>query len=164
MGARESLRICVESDRPALVSSLIAGLGQAVVVATTSGQAATLRRALRTVVAGDEVQVVTPRTFVRDSRFDLVVVDALDRAEAGQLATWLPTLTARLHAGKALLLFVPYDALSEDQAAEHPLLRLRRTLSQHGMRCEQIQPIEAAGRHCLAAVATLAVAAASRVA
>lgn len=164
LGARRSLRVCVESDRATLVSSIVADVGHAVAVASTAAHAATLRRTLRAVVAGDDVAVTTPRTLAPDARFDLVVVDALDRADANNLAEWLPTLTARLPVGKTLLLFVPYDALGEDQSAEHPLLRLRRTLSQHGMRCEQIQPIEAAGRHCLAAVATLQAVARSQVA
>jgi hypothetical protein len=38
---------------------------------------------------------------------------------------------------------------------EHPIGRLRRLLSEAGLTCERMSPIEADGQHVLAAVAVL---------
>jgi hypothetical protein len=54
-----------------------------------------------------------------------------------------------------LWIFEGYDALetSRQRVVEHPLARLRRLLSEAGLRCERLSPLEADGEHVLAALA-----------
>jgi hypothetical protein len=61
-------------------------------------------------------------------------------------------------------MFEGYDALESAGArvVEHPLARLRRLLSDAGLECERISPVEADGTHVLAALARAAAASAPR--
>lgn len=54
-----------------------------------------------------------------------------------------------------LWIFQPYESLesSRGRVVEHPLARLRRLLSEAGLTCERLSPIEADGEHMLAAAA-----------
>jgi DNA-binding transcriptional ArsR family regulator len=54
-----------------------------------------------------------------------------------------------------LWLFERYDSLevSQEKVVEHPIGRLRRLLSDVGLTCERLSPIETDGEHVLAAVA-----------
>ncbi len=80
----------------------------------------------------------------------------------------LPQLLRRargsLVPGGRLWLFERYDALDSagDRIVEHPLARLRRLLSDAGLQCEKITPVEADGEHVLAARALAAVGAAGQ--
>ena len=86
----------------------------------------------------------------------------------GGSAAGLPQLLRRargaLVPGGRLWLFERYDALDTagDRIVEHPLARLRRLLSDAGLRCERITPVEADGEHVLAACALAAAAAAGQ--
>jgi ArsR family transcriptional regulator len=83
-------------------------------------------------------------------------------------AAGLPQLLRRargsLLPGGRLWLFERYDALDTagDRIVEHPLARLRRLLSDAGLQCEKITPVEADGEHVLAARALAAVGAAGQ--
>ncbi len=61
-----------------------------------------------------------------------------------------------------LWLFERYESLeiardrAKDKVVEHPLARLRRSLSDVGLSCERLSPIEADDEHVLAAVAASA--------
>lgn len=96
------------------------------------------------------------------SGFGLVL---LDHPAAGAA---LPRLLAQardaLAAGGHLWMFEGYDALESAGArvVEHPLARLRRLLSDAGLECERISPVEADGTHVLAALARAAAASAPR--
>jgi DNA-binding transcriptional ArsR family regulator len=61
-----------------------------------------------------------------------------------------------------LWLFQTYDSLERagERVVEHPLARLRRLLTEAGLTCERLSPIEADGEHVLAAAARPASAAA----
>jgi hypothetical protein len=54
-------------------------------------------------------------------------------------------------------MFERYEALesTREKVVEHPLARLRRLLSDLGLSCERMSPVEADGEHVLAAVAVL---------
>ena len=54
-----------------------------------------------------------------------------------------------------LWIFERYEALesTREKVIEHPLARLRRLLSDLGLSCQRVSPIEADGEHVLAAVA-----------
>ena len=96
------------------------------------------------------------------SGFGLVL---LDHPAAGAA---LPRLLAQardaLAAGGHLWMFEGYDTLESAGArvVEHPLARLRRLLSDAGLECERISPVEADGTHVLAALARAAAASAPR--
>jgi ArsR family transcriptional regulator len=89
----------------------------------------------------------------------------LDQPSGGAAA--LPVLLRRLRAalvpGGRLWFFERYDSLDTagDRIVEHPLARLRRLLSDAGLKCEKISPVEADGEHFLAASALAAAAEAS---
>ncbi len=84
----------------------------------------------------------------------------LDQPTGGAAA--LPLLLRRARAalvtGGRLWFFERYDALDSagDRIVEHPLARLRRLLSDAGLTCEKISPVEADGEHFLAASALAA--------
>ena len=63
---------------------------------------------------------------------------------------WLP--------GGRLWLFERYESLESvgERIVEHPLARLRRLLSEAGLHCERLSPLEADGEHVLAALARAA--------
>jgi hypothetical protein len=67
---------------------------------------------------------------------------------------------AALVPGGHLWFFERYDSLDTagDRIVEHPLARLRRLLSDAGLQCEKISPVEADGEHFLAARARAAAA------
>lgn len=83
---------------------------------------------------------------------------------AGALPQLLRRARGSLLPGGRLWLFERYDALDTagDRIVEHPLARLRRLLSDAGLRCEKITPVEADGEHVLAARALAAVGAAGQ--
>jgi DNA-binding transcriptional ArsR family regulator len=90
----------------------------------------------------------------------------LDRPSGAAAA--LPPLLRRARSallpGGRLWLFERYDSLDTagDRIVEHPLARLRRLLSEAGLQCEKISPVEADGEHFLAARALAATADAGR--
>jgi hypothetical protein len=87
--------------------------------------------------------------------FDVVVLDRFT-ASSGPLATTLGAAKRALAPGGKLWLFDRYEALegSRDRVVEHPIARIRRILSDAGLTCERLSPIEADGEHMLAAVAS----------
>ena len=76
----------------------------------------------------------------------------------------VPALPATLQAARAGLSFggtlwlcVNYDALDGTFGAAHPLIQLRRALTDVGLHCERIEPIEVDGQHLLFSTAKHAV-------
>lgn len=88
--------------------------------------------------------------------FDAIVLDRF-RATGGALAAMLGTAKRALAPGGKLWLFERYESLEgpRDRVVEHPIARVRRLLSESGLACERLSPIEADGEHVLAAVAAL---------
>jgi ArsR family transcriptional regulator len=88
------------------------------------------------------------------SSFDAVFLDHL-AAPATAFAGMLAHGKRALAPAGRLWLFERYESLegSRDRIVEHPLARLRRLLSDVGLNCERLSPIEADGEHVLAAVA-----------
>lgn len=86
--------------------------------------------------------------------FDLIFLDR-PGAEADELAAVLPLARAALTPHGRLWLFEGYEALEHmgQRVVEHPLARLRRLLSEAGLLCERLTPLEADGEHVIAAVA-----------
>jgi ArsR family transcriptional regulator len=88
--------------------------------------------------------------------FEAIVLDRF-RAGGGALAAMLNTAKRALAPGGQLWLFERYESLEgpRDRVVEHPIARVRRLLSESGLACERLSPIEADGEHVLAAVAAL---------
>jgi ArsR family transcriptional regulator len=88
--------------------------------------------------------------------FEAIVLDRF-RATSGALAAMLNTAKRALTPGGKLWLFERYESLEapRDRVVEHPIARVRRLLSESGLACERLSPIEADGEHVLAAVAAL---------
>jgi DNA-binding transcriptional ArsR family regulator len=86
--------------------------------------------------------------------FDLILLDR-PGAPAEELAAVLPLMRAALTPHGQLWLFEGYEALEHlgQRVVEHPLARLRRVLSDAGLLCERLSPLEADGEHVIAAVA-----------
>ena len=98
---------------------------------------------------------MTPEDLVRaGAPFDLVFLDR-PGAQAEELAAVLPLAHAALTPHGRLWLFEGYEALEHmgQRVVEHPLARLRRVLSEAGLLCERLSPLEADGEHVIAAVA-----------
>jgi ArsR family transcriptional regulator len=91
--------------------------------------------------------------------FDVVVLDRFT-ASSGPLATTLAVARRALAPDGRLWLFDRYEALeaARDRAGarvvEHPIARVRRVLTEAGLTCERLSPIEADGEHMLAAIAS----------
>jgi len=88
--------------------------------------------------------------------FDAIVLDRF-RANSGALAAMLSTARRALAPGGKLWLFERYESLESprERVVEHPIARVRRLLTESGLACERLSPIEADGEHVLAAVAAL---------
>jgi DNA-binding transcriptional ArsR family regulator len=86
--------------------------------------------------------------------FDMVVLDHLAVPDSA-LESLLDHGRRALGHGGRLWLFGKYESLevSREKVVEHPIGRLRRMLSDVGLSCERLNPIEADGQHVLAAVA-----------
>ncbi len=86
--------------------------------------------------------------------FEMVVLDHLVVPDSA-LESLLAYGRRALAAGGRLWLFERYDSLemSREKVVEHPIGRLRRMLSDVGLACERLSPIEADGEHVLAAIA-----------
>jgi hypothetical protein len=86
--------------------------------------------------------------------FAIVILDH-PAAEEEALAHTLGVARRALAGAGQLWIFEGYDALetSRQRVIEHPLARLRRLLSEAGLRCEGLSPLEADGEHVLAALA-----------
>lgn len=135
------------------------------VMVDSAADAVALRTALASAGLVDS-RVATRRSLDADSRFPALLLDALDLVgsagngvAAERLVERLVACAPHLMRGAQLWVFVDYDLLDAGGAREHPLLRLRRLLSEQGFTCDQLQPIEADGRHILAASATFRAAA-----
>jgi len=162
--AAAALRCCLVDSRSLAVVHAVAAIATELHVLTQDiASARTLRASLRR-VGVDNAVVATTRSLAASAQFDAVVLDrsagfpatdsrgGRDR-DAGLdelLRAYAPTLLPQARAW----IFVPYDALDRGSVQEHPLMRLRRLLSEQGYFCDQLQPIEADGQHLLVASAT----------
>jgi DNA-binding transcriptional ArsR family regulator len=84
---------------------------------------------------------------------DAVIIEHLN-APADALPPLLAAAKSAVRADGRVVLFAPYEALegARGRVVEHPLARVRRLLSEAGLSCLQLSPIEADGEHVLAAV------------
>jgi hypothetical protein len=99
--------------------------------------------------------VVSERDVARaGGPFDLILLDRAATEEESLLDALAVTRRA-LSAEGHLWVFEGYDTLenAHQRVIEHPLARLRRLLSEAGLRCERLSPLEADGEHVLAACA-----------
>jgi hypothetical protein len=96
-------------------------------------------------------------------QFDAIVLDRF-RTTGGALAAMLSLAKRSLNPGGKLWLFERYESLESprERVVEHPIARVRRLLTESGLACERLSPIEADGEHVLAAVAALRVQSPSR--
>jgi DNA-binding transcriptional ArsR family regulator len=97
----------------------------------------------------------TERDIARTGHsFDSVFLNHL-AAPANEFAGMLSAGKRALAPSGRLWLFERYEALesTREKVVEHPLARLRRLLSDLGLFCERVSPVEADGEHVLAAVA-----------
>ena len=153
--------LLVGADHPELIET--AGtLGAECTVLAHSRRSSQLARAMTErsglhchvlLAAGSEP--LGPRDLARLGRtFDAVLLDRLDTPDSA-LDALLASAQRVLSPGGRLLLFERYDSLETSRArvVEHPIGRLRRLLSEAGLTCERMSPIEADGQHVLAAVA-----------
>jgi DNA-binding transcriptional ArsR family regulator len=94
--------------------------------------------------------------------FDAMLLDTFTSGDT--LARLLEQARRVLTPGGRLWIFERYESLerSRERIVEHPLARLRRLLSDAGLTCERLSPVEADGEHVLAAVARPAVAVAAQ--
>lgn len=86
--------------------------------------------------------------------FDMVFLDHVAVRDSS-LGAMLTYGRRALAVGGRLWLFERYESLevSREKVVEHPIGRLRRLLSDVGLSCERLSPIEADGEHVIAAVA-----------
>jgi DNA-binding transcriptional ArsR family regulator len=84
--------------------------------------------------------------------FPIIVLDH-PAAQEEALARTLGVARRALAPDGEVWIFEGYEALetSRQRVVEHPLARLRRLLSEAGLRCERLSPLEADGEHVLAA-------------
>ena len=97
----------------------------------------------------------TERDIARTGQaFDAVFLNHL-AAPSNEFAGMLRAGRRALAASGRLWVFERYEALesTREKVVEHPLAKLRRLLSDLGLNCERVSPIEADGEHVLAAVA-----------
>ncbi len=107
---------------------------------------------------------LTERDVVRAGQsFDSVFLDHL-AAPSGAFAGMLSAGKRALAPAGRLWIFERYEALesTREKVVEHPLAKLRRLLSDLGLSCERMSPLEADGEHVLAAVAVPSSAVSSR--
>ena len=156
--------LLVGADHPELIETA-AGMGAQCAVIAHSRRSSQLVRSMAEragfpcrvlLAAGDEA--LGARDLARLGRtFDAVLLDRLASPSDEALAGLLAAARRALSPGGHLLLFERYDTLesSRGRVVEHPLARLRRLLTEAGLNCERMSPIEADGQHVLAAAAVL---------
>jgi DNA-binding transcriptional ArsR family regulator len=156
--------LLVGADHPELIETA-AGLGAECAIVAHSRRSSQLARSMAEraglrcrvlLAAGGDA--LGPRDFARLGRtFDAVLLDRLGTPSDEALGGLLAAARRALSPGGHLLLFERYDSLesSRGRVVEHPLARLRRLLSEAGLTCERMSPIEADGQHVLAASAVL---------
>ena len=155
--------LLVGADHPELIETA-AGMGAECAVLAHSRRSSQLARSMAEraglhcrvlLAAGD---ALGPRDLARLGRtFDAVLLDRLGTSSDEALGGLLAAARRALSPGGRLLLFERYDSLesARGRVVEHPLARLRRLLSETGLTCERMSPIEADGQHVLAASAVL---------
>ncbi len=97
----------------------------------------------------------TERDIARTGQaFESVFLNHL-AAPSNEFAGMLSAGKRALAPSGRLWVFERYEALesTREKVVEHPLAKLRRLLSDVGLNCERVSPIEADGEHVLAAVA-----------
>lgn len=144
-----------------LIEAAAAAAGRCVAIAHSRRAAQTARAfaerrgiACRVLLAASSNGLCEKDVEAAEGPFDVVFLDRLvlqDTALDGLLKYGRRALapTGRLW------VFESYEALEapQDKVVEHPIGRLRRLLGEAGMNCERLSPLEADGRHVIAAVA-----------
>lgn len=152
--------LLVGADHPELIETA-AAIGAECTVLAFSRRSSQLARAtiersgLRgRVLCAAGGNALGPRDLERLGRtFDAVLLDQLDTPDEA-LGGLLTACRRALSPGGRLMLFERYDSLEgRGRVVEHPIARLRRLLTEAGLTCERMSPIEADGQHVLAAVA-----------
>jgi DNA-binding transcriptional ArsR family regulator len=155
--------VCVESDSSALVTAAARRADSTIVRARSATSAAHLRKVLPA-LSGADIRVSAGVGLGDEPMFDLIVLDRSESTSRDAFVADVAAARSRLAEDKSLVLFVAYDVLAGEQDAEHPLLHLRRLLSEREFHCDRIQPIEVGRWHLLAATATVRANPARRVA
>jgi hypothetical protein len=156
--------LLVGADHPELIETA-ASMGAECAVLAHSRRSSQLARSMAE-RAGFQCRVLLaagghalgPRDLARLGRtFDAVLLDRLGTPSDETLGGLLAAGRRALSPGGRLLLFERYDSLesARGRVVEHPIARLRRLLSEAGLTCERMSPIEADGQHVLAASAVL---------
>ncbi|MEZ5514389.1 MAG: metalloregulator ArsR/SmtB family transcription factor [Steroidobacteraceae bacterium] len=154
----DTARCLVDSVRMNLLTAA-AGLAQSVDVLVRDAASAAKLRSAFTRRGVDNAAVLTAGLATAESRYDAAVLDYSELVSdapggiEGSIAARIEFASRRLAAGAMVWLFTAYDALDLGSGREHPLMRLRRLLSEQGFACNHLQPIEADGHHVLAATA-----------
>ena len=163
-GAPAGSVLLVGADHPELIETA-AVIGAECTILASSRRSSQLARAMiersgrraRVLLAAGGI-ALGPRDLARlGGSFDAVLLDRLG-APNEALVDLLAACRRALSPGGRLMLFERYDSLEgpRGRVVEHPIARLRRLLSEAGLACERMSPIEADGQHVLAAVAVLA--------
>ncbi len=154
-GARAAARVLLRARHPELLAALAAGARELVLLAASATERAQLRRwaaEQRCAVEVELAATLLARSAVH--RWDLVVLDggsARGDAPAALEADF--ALARRLLApqGRAWVV-ADYDALESAAAgAAAPPQRLRGLMLAAGLECQDLIPVESAGRHVLVA-------------
>jgi DNA-binding transcriptional ArsR family regulator len=158
-GRRSALVVGVEHLE--LLETLALEAGECVAIAHSrraaqSARAFAERRgfACRVLLAASSEALCARDVEAAGGLFDMVVLDHLAVPDSG-MESLLGYGRRALAAGGRLWLFERYESLevAREKVVEHPIGRLRRMLSDVGLTCERLSPIEADGEHVLAAVA-----------
>jgi DNA-binding transcriptional ArsR family regulator len=144
-----------------LIEAAAAAAGRCVAIAHSRRAAQTARAfverrgiACRVLLAASSGGLCEKDIEAAGAPFDVVFLDRLVLQDSG-LDGLLKYGRRALASTGRLWVFESYEALEspQDKVVEHPIGRLRRLLDEAGMNCERLSPLEADGRHVIAAVA-----------
>ena len=159
MPPRAAAVLLVGVEHPELLLSVVQRAAQCTAIAQSRRAAQAIRAMLEReqltcrIVLAAGAQPLTEREPQRlGGPFEAVVIDRLAHSGSAEPAL-LAAARAALAAAGRLWLFERYEAGASERVVEHPIARLRRRLAEAGLDCQRIRPIEADGRHVLAASA-----------
>lgn len=148
--ARPGSRVLLRSRHPEVLESLARHDAKVSWLAATAAEVAPLRR--HALQQGLEVGVELASRLAarRAGEWDLVVLDATPAGPEPDLELARRLLAPR---GTAWVI-ADYDALEPPGGGAAPPQRLRGLMLAAGLECQELVPVEAAGRHVLAARST----------
>jgi DNA-binding transcriptional ArsR family regulator len=148
-------RVVLRCRHPELLAALVSRASEAVLLATSAGERAALRRWAAAQGVGAEVALAAALLARAGApRWDLVVLDEAGPARSGPVGA----LEADLELARRLLapqgrawLMADYDALEAVAGGVAPPRRLRALMLAAGLECQELLPVESGGRHVLVA-------------